>query len=167
MFHALYTAASGMTAQQINLDNIANNLANSSTSGFQSRRVQFSDLLYQSSVMPGAAATQQTTVASGLQIGLGTRPGNTEIVQTQGDLASTGNPLDFAIPHRIVPAGRAGQLGHRERRRASAGDQHSLLGNQYYRWQRRHGERNAAWPDSSAAGRCDSTRDVPESWRPE
>ena len=97
MFHALYTAASGMTAQQINLDNIANNLANSSTAGFQSRRVQFSDLLYQSEVMPGAAATQQTTVASGLQIGLGTRPGNTEIVQTQGDLSSTGSPLDFAI----------------------------------------------------------------------
>ena len=97
MFHALYTAASGMTAQQINLDNIANNLANASTSGFQSRRVQFSDLLYQSEVMPGAAATQQTTVAAGLQVGLGTRPGNTEIIQTQGDLSSTGNPLDFAI----------------------------------------------------------------------
>ena len=45
MFHALYTAASGMTAQQINLDNIANNLANSSTNGFQGRRVQFADLL--------------------------------------------------------------------------------------------------------------------------
>lgn len=97
MFHALYTAASGMTAQQVNLDNIANNLANSSTSGFQSRRVQFSDLLYQNEVMPGAAATQQTTVSSGLQIGLGTRSANTEIVQTQGDLTSTGNPLDLAI----------------------------------------------------------------------
>lgn len=97
MFHALYTAASGMTAQEINLDNIANNLANSSTSGFQARRVQFSDLLYQTEVMPGAAATQQTTVAAGLQIGLGTLPGNTEITQTQGDLSSTGNPLDFAI----------------------------------------------------------------------
>lgn len=97
MFHALYTAASGMTAQQINLDNIANNLANSSTAGFQARRVQFQDLIYQNQVMPGAAATQQTVVASGLQIGLGARPGNTEIVQTQGDLSSTGNPLDFAI----------------------------------------------------------------------
>jgi flagellar basal-body rod protein FlgG len=97
MFHALYTAASGMTAQQANLDNIANNLANSSTSGFQARRVQFSDLLYQNEVMPGAAATQQTTVSSGLQIGLGTRSANTEIVQTQGDLTSTGNPLDLAI----------------------------------------------------------------------
>lgn len=97
MFHALYTAASGMTAQEVNLDNIANNLANSSTAGFQARRVQFSDLLYQSEVMPGAAATQQTTVAAGLQIGLGTIPGNTEITQTQGDLSSTGNPMDLAI----------------------------------------------------------------------
>ena len=97
MFHALYTAASGMTAQQINLDNIANNLANSSTSGFQARRVQFTDLLYQNEKMPGAAATQLTTVASGLQIGLGTTAGNTEIIQLQGDLSSTGNPLDFAI----------------------------------------------------------------------
>ncbi|HEX4283535.1 MAG TPA: flagellar basal-body rod protein FlgG [Terracidiphilus sp.] len=97
MFHALYTAASGMTAQQVNLDNIANNLANSSTAGFQARRVQFTDLLYQNDIMPGAAATQQTTVASGLQVGLGTRAGNTEVVQTQGDLTSTGNPLDLAI----------------------------------------------------------------------
>jgi flagellar basal-body rod protein FlgG len=59
--------------------------------------VQFSDLLYQNEVIPGAAATQQTTVSSGLQIGLGTRSANTEIVQTQGDLTSTGNPLDLAI----------------------------------------------------------------------
>lgn len=113
MFHALYTAASGMTAQQLNLDNIANNLANSSTSGFQSRRVQFTDLLYQNTIMPGAAATQQTTVASGLQIGLGARPGNTEIVQTQGDLSSTGNPLDIAIQGNgffqiLLPNGQLG-----------------------------------------------------------
>lgn len=97
MFRALYTAASGMSAQQLNLDNIANNLSNASTAGFQHRRVQFSDLLYQNMVMPGSAATQQTTVAAGLQIGLGTKPGATEILQTQGDLQSTGNPLDFAI----------------------------------------------------------------------
>lgn len=97
MFRALYTAASGMVAQQLNLDNVANNLANSSTSGFRRRRVQFSDLIYQNMVMPGSAATQQTTVAAGLQIGLGTRPGASEIVQAQGDFSSTGNPLDLAI----------------------------------------------------------------------
>ena len=93
MFRALYTAASGMTAQQLNLDNIANNLANSSTTGFQQRQVNFTDLLYQNEIMPGAAATQQTTVAAGLQIGLGARTSETEIIQTQGDFATTG--MDF------------------------------------------------------------------------
>ena len=63
MFRALYTAASGMNAQQLNLDNVANNLANTSTAGFRRRRVQFTDLLYQNMVMPGSAATQQTTNA--------------------------------------------------------------------------------------------------------
>jgi flagellar basal-body rod protein FlgG len=97
MFRALYTAASGMTAQQLNLDNIANNLSNSGTSGFRRRRLQFTDLLYQNMVMPGSAATAQTTVAAGLQVGLGTRAGASEIVQMQGDLTQTDNPLDLAI----------------------------------------------------------------------
>ncbi len=113
MIRALYTAASGMNAQQNNLDNIANNLANSSTSGFQQRRMQFTDLLYQNQVMPGAAATQQTTVASGMQIGLGVRPGSTEILQTQGELTTTGNPLDIAIEGAgffqiLLPSGQVG-----------------------------------------------------------
>jgi len=56
MIRALYTAASGMAAQELNLDNIANNLSNSSTSGFRSRRMQFEDLIYQNLIMPGAAA---------------------------------------------------------------------------------------------------------------
>lgn len=97
MLRALYTAASGMTAQEMNLDNVANNLANSSTAGFRKRRLQFEDLLYQNIVMPGTAATQQTTVAAGLQIGLGTRSAASEMVQTQGDFSATGNTLDLAI----------------------------------------------------------------------
>jgi len=97
MFRALYTAASGMNAQQLNLDNVANNLANSSTSGFRRRRLQFTDLLYQSMIMPGSASTQQTTNAAGLQIGLGTKPGASEVLQIQGDFTQTGNPLDLAI----------------------------------------------------------------------
>jgi flagellar basal-body rod protein FlgG len=97
MLRALYTAASGMVAQQMNLDNIANNLANSSTAGFYGRRLQFSDLVYQNLIMPGAAATQQTTVAAGLQVGLGTSPQASEVIQTQGNFTSTGNPLDLAI----------------------------------------------------------------------
>lgn len=97
MFRALYTAASGMMAQQMNLDNVANNLANSSTAGFRRRRLQFQDLLYQNLIMPGAAATQQTTIVAGLQIGLGTRAAASEIVQLQGDFSATGNPLDITI----------------------------------------------------------------------
>jgi flagellar basal-body rod protein FlgG len=97
MFRALYTAATGMMAQQLNLDNVANNLSNSSTAGFRSRRLQFQDLIYQNLVTPGAAATQSTTVDSGLQIGLGTRTAASEVIQTQGDFDNTGNPLDMAI----------------------------------------------------------------------
>lgn len=97
MLRALYTAASGMGAQEMNLDNVANNLANSSTAGFRKRRIQFEDLLYQNLVMPGTAATQQTTVAAGLQIGLGSRSAASEIVQTQGSFSQTGNSLDLAI----------------------------------------------------------------------
>ncbi len=97
MFRALYTAATGMAAQQLNLDNVANNLSNSSTAGFRSRRLQFEDLIYQNIVMPGAAATQSTTVDAGLQVGLGTRTAASEVIQTQGDFNNTGNPLDLAI----------------------------------------------------------------------
>jgi flagellar basal-body rod protein FlgG len=93
----MYTAASGMIAQQMNLDNIANNLSNSSTAGFRRRRLQFQDLLYQNFVMPGAAATQQTTMVAGLQVGLGTRTAASEVIQLQGDFNSTGNPLDLTI----------------------------------------------------------------------
>ena len=97
MFRSLYTAASGMIAQQLNLDNVAHNLANASTAGFRRRRLQFQDTLYQNMVMPGSAATQQTTVAAGLQIGLGSRTAASEMIQTQGDFTQTGNPLDLMI----------------------------------------------------------------------
>ena len=97
MFRALQTAASGMLAQQMNLDNVANNLANANTAGFRRRRVQFEDLIYQNLIAPGSAATQQTNVSAGLQIGLGTRTVATEVLQAQGDSQSTGNPLDLAI----------------------------------------------------------------------
>lgn len=96
MIRALYTAASGMIAQQLNLDTIANNLANSSTAGFRQRQLQFQDMIYQNLVTPGAAQSQQT-VSAGLQIGLGTKSAATEIIMSQGDLNNTGNPLDLAI----------------------------------------------------------------------
>ena len=73
MIRALFSAASGMEAQQLNLDNIAHNIANANTTGYKMRRAQFQDLLYQNLVQPGAAAGQQTVVPTGLQLGLGTR----------------------------------------------------------------------------------------------
>ena len=96
MIRALYTAASGMTAQQMNLDTIANNLANSSTTGFRQLRLQFQDMIYQNLITPGAAQSQ-STVSAGLQIGLGTKSAATEVIMTQGALNQTSNPLDLAI----------------------------------------------------------------------
>ncbi|HZT30584.1 MAG TPA: flagellar basal-body rod protein FlgG [Bryobacteraceae bacterium] len=100
MIRALYSAASGMTAQQLNVDNIANNLANANTAGYKLRRAQFQDLLYQNLVQPGASAGQQTLVPTGLQLGLGTRAASNEIIFTQGNFASTENPLDVVIQGR-------------------------------------------------------------------
>ncbi len=96
MIRALYTAASGMNAQQANLDTVANNLANSATTGFRRRRLQFEDMIYQNMITPGSPASQQTTSA-GLQIGLGTRSVATEMIMTQGDFTKTDNPYDLAI----------------------------------------------------------------------
>ena len=100
MIRALYSAASGMTAQQTNVDNISHNLANANTTGFKARRAQFQDLLYQNMVQPGAAATQQTSVPTGLQVGLGTRAASNEIIFSQGNFAQTSNPLDMVIQGR-------------------------------------------------------------------
>src|SRR5580700_5893671 len=97
MIRALYSAGSGMNAQEMSIDNIANNLANSSTAGFKARRTQFQDLLYQSFLQPGNAAGSQTTVPSGLQLGLGVRPSANTIVFTQGNFQETDNPLDLVI----------------------------------------------------------------------
>lgn len=97
MIRALYSAASGMSAQQTNVDNIANNLANANTAGYKMRRAQFQDLLYQNMVAPGASASSQTTYPTGLQIGLGTRASSNEITFTEGNFVETDNPLDLAI----------------------------------------------------------------------
>lgn len=100
MIRALFSAGSGMAAQQTNVDNIAHNLANANTVGFKMRRAQFQDLLYQTMVQPGAAAGAQTTVPSGLQIGLGARTFANEIIFTQGSFMQTSNPLDLVIEGR-------------------------------------------------------------------
>src|ERR1043165_2390777 len=100
MIRALYSAASGMKAQETNVDNISNNLANANTVGYKMRRAQFQDLMYQSMVQPGTAAGQQTVVPTGLQLGLGTRASSNEIIFTQGAFTQTGNPLDLVIEGR-------------------------------------------------------------------
>ena len=97
MIRALYSAGSGLTAEQMSIDNIAHNLANANTVGFKARRTQFQDLLYQSFLQPGASAGAQTVVPSGLQLGLGTRPSANSIIFTQGSFQQTNNPLDIVI----------------------------------------------------------------------
>jgi len=86
-----------MNAQQLNVDNIAHNLANSNTTGFKQSRTQFQDLLYQHIIQPGTAASSQTAVPTGLQVGLGVRPASNEIVFTQGSFQLTSNPFDMVI----------------------------------------------------------------------
>jgi len=97
MIRALYSAASGMKAQELNIDNIANNLANANSAGYKTRRAEFQDLMYQSVQAPGTASGQSTVVPTGLQLGLGTRAAQNEIVFTQGAFTETDSPLDMVI----------------------------------------------------------------------
>jgi len=97
MIRSLWIARTGLDAQQTSLDVIANNLANSSTSGFKQARPVFEDLLYQTLRQPGAQSSQSTQIPNGLQIGTGVRPVSTARIHTQGSLQQTGNDLDVAI----------------------------------------------------------------------
>lgn len=97
MIRALYTAATGMEAQQLNMDVIANNLANVNTSGFKRSRVGFQDLLYQNIRTTGSTQAQGMQVPTGIQVGLGTRTAGTQKVLGQGDAQQTGNQFDMMI----------------------------------------------------------------------
>lgn len=97
MIKSLWIAKTGLTAQQMNMDIISNNLANVSTSGFKRQRAVFEDLLYQTVRQPGAQSSEQTTLPSGLQIGTGVRPVATERIHSQGNLEATDNSSDVAI----------------------------------------------------------------------
>jgi flagellar basal-body rod protein FlgG len=97
MLRALHTAASGMEAQQLNIDTIAHNLANINTSGYKVRRAQFQDLLYQNMRQAGASNTATTEIPVGLQVGLGAKPTAVQMIFTQGDFVSTSNSLDMVI----------------------------------------------------------------------
>ncbi len=97
MIRSLWTARTGLDAQQTSLDVISHNLANVSTNGYKRQRAIFEDLLYQTIRQPGAQSTQQTQISSGLQIGTGVKPVATERIFSQGALQQTGGSLDIAI----------------------------------------------------------------------
>ncbi len=97
MLKALWIAATGMEAQNLNIDVIANNLANVNTSGFKKDRADFEDLMYQTIKLAGAPATSQTQVPTGIDIGQGVRPVAIQKIFSQGDYKQTNNPLDLAI----------------------------------------------------------------------
>ncbi|MFA0888236.1 MAG: flagellar basal-body rod protein FlgG [Synergistales bacterium] len=97
MIRALWSAASGMKAQQTNLDVIANNLANVNTTGFKKERAEFQDLLYQVDREPGAPVEPGSTVPTGIQVGVGSRVAGTDRLMGQGTVQITDNPLDLMI----------------------------------------------------------------------
>lgn len=93
MLRALWTAASGMSAQQLNVDTISNNLANVNTTGFKRQRVDYQDLFYQTLREPGT----ETGSPNGLEVGMGAYPVSTQKIFTGGELQRTDTPLDMAI----------------------------------------------------------------------
>jgi len=97
MLRALKTAALGMTAQQLNVDVIANNLANVNTTGFKKSRTDFQDLMYQTLSEAGSVTSTGNQIPTGIQIGMGTMPVGVQKIFTQGDFKETGNQLDMAI----------------------------------------------------------------------
>jgi flagellar basal-body rod protein FlgG len=97
MIRALYTAASGMSAQQANIDNIAHNLANVNTTGFKKARVDFEDLVYDQTKAPGAPTSTTNEAPVGLETGLGVRAVATSRDFGRGNLKASNGPLDLAI----------------------------------------------------------------------
>jgi flagellar basal-body rod protein FlgG len=97
MIRALYTAASGMNAQQANIDNVAHNLANVNTTGFKKSRLEFEDLVYQQTKAPGSPTSATGQAPVGLESGLGVRSVASARDFSRGNLRSTSGPLDLAI----------------------------------------------------------------------
>jgi len=97
MIRSLWISKSGMEAQQTQLDHISNNLSNAATNGYKRSHAVFEDLIYQNLRQSGAAAGEQGTLPTGLQVGLGTRAVATSRNFAQGSLQQTENPLDVAI----------------------------------------------------------------------
>lgn len=97
MMRALWTAGSGMVAQQNNIDVVSNNLANVNTTGFKKSRSDFQDLMYQTIRQAGATTGPDNQLPSGVQIGHGVRLVATQKINTQGSFQETGNSYDMAI----------------------------------------------------------------------
>jgi flagellar basal-body rod protein FlgG len=97
MFRSLHIAATGMSAQETQLEGVANNISNQNTVGYKRQRVEFQDLLYQNVREPGAATGPNTMAPNGLQVGTGVRVVGTSRDFEQGALQNSGNPLDVAI----------------------------------------------------------------------
>lgn len=97
MMRALLSAATGMEAQQLTIDTIANNLANVNTTGFKRSRANFHDLLYQTVKAPGQSSTSGTLVPSGIQVGSGTKVSSVEKMFTQGSSVQTNKATDLMI----------------------------------------------------------------------
>ncbi len=110
---ALHIAATGMSAQQMRVDTVANNLANMSTTGYNARRAEFADLHYQQHTRAGTISSADgTIVPTGVQLGLGVRPAAVSMQVEQGAVVATGGQLDLAIEGRgwievTLPDGRA------------------------------------------------------------
>src|SRR5258708_16748226 len=97
MLRALYSAAAGMQSQQMNLDVISNNLANVNTTGYKKSKIEFQELLYQTTRAPGSEQAAGNQLPTGIQVGQGSRPVSTSKIFTTGDLTQTGAQLDVAI----------------------------------------------------------------------
>lgn len=97
MIRSMYTAATGMEAQQLYMDTIAHNLANVNTNGYKRQKIEFQDLMYQTLREPGIRNPEGGMAPSGIEIGLGVRPSAIQRIFQQGSLNQTGNSLDFAI----------------------------------------------------------------------
>ncbi len=100
MMRSLWTAATGMTAQALNVDVISNNLANVNTAGFKRGRANFQDLMYQQIAAPGRQNSSGNEVPSGVQVGLGVRTAGISRIFAEGSFQQTGNDLDMAIEGR-------------------------------------------------------------------
>lgn len=100
MIRSLYTAATGMQAQQLYMDTISNNLANVNTTGFKKQKAEFEDLMYQTLREPGVRNYEGEVAPSGIQVGLGVKTAATQRIFAQGSLKETNNDMDVAIKGR-------------------------------------------------------------------